>query len=687
MKAAYMKILYLLLLFLNFSSPLSLERTIMTKCDGKTIKYSLYANLKEYLENENNVDKRDIYNQLSDLKSKRIGIYKPTYTDKSKLDSLFDSIKEYDNKDNLVTDVIKDRLDGGIIFHGLANSIHINSNILSLFPEPLYSVKLGFGLNKNSGTLKERIDKFINNNKNNFTDLELNWDLVNIEAGYIDYYLDGDGTIKVIAKIDSSPYCYLRQYDNALIGAEVDFIYRFAREYNYKLTFTHTNSYEEQYEALKNGTADLAMGFFVITEDTSITFSNDLYNGNISLFVRKSNLPESLNWASLHNSIKELNGEKLGMQTGAFFDELISTYFPKSEIESKDLVSDLLKLLLKEEIEGLLLDKPVADYLSNKYSGRITYYELENFAGYKNGFAFKNNTKEEEEKEEKTLVSEFNEFLKTINLKEIYEKWTAADYENDPINTKFTIDKDLDPKWPLLTVGAYLDIKPISFYEQNEPKGIEIEILYKFAKENKKRIEIIRINSTDSTERLTKIQDGTFDITLGAITITEEREKIVDFSDPLYDSPIVLLTRIPSKSSELPIQIQDELHEAKPGNNVDVNVNFSGKVKTSSCVFPSFYSDEILINCTINDIEDVDATAGFEYLNTTDKILLYSNYYEANNFLQANSKISGHSNIIKESDKSKIICASNLSIANGVVAGLILFILIPFVGFIIKKFI
>jgi len=460
--------------------------------------------------------------------------------------------------------------------------------------------------------------------------------------------------------------------------------YRFAREYNYKLTFTHTNSYEEQYEALKNGTADLAMGFFVITEDTSITFSNDLYNGNISLFVRKSNLPESLNWASLHNSIKELNGEKLGMQTGAFFDELISTYFPKSEIESKDLVSDLLKLLLKEEIEGLLLDKPVADYLSNKYSGRITYYELENFAGYKNGFAFKNKTKEEGEKEEETLVSKFNTFLKTINLKEIYEKWTSADYENDPISTNFTIDKDLDPSWPLLTVGAYLDNKPISFYEQNEPKGIEIEILYKFAKKYEYNIQIIPINST---ERLTKIQEGTVNITLGAITITEEREKIVNFSDSLYDSPIVLLTRIPSKSSELPIQIQDEQHEAKPGNNVDVNVNFSGKVKTSSCVFPSFYSDEILINCTINDIEDVDATAGFEYLNTTDKILLYSNYYEANNFLQANSKISGHSNIIKESDKSKIICASNLSIANGVVAGLILFILIPFVGFIIKKFI
>ena len=108
-------------------------------------------------------------------------------------------------------------------------------------------------------------------------------------------------------------------------------------------------------------------------------------------------------------------------------------------------------------------------------------------------------------------------------------------------NSKMVIDKDLDPSWPLITVGADLDNKPISYYLQNEPKGIELEILYKFAKEKHYYINLISISSE---ERLTYIKEGKANITLGAISITEEREKDMLFSDPLYDSPMVLVVRM-----------------------------------------------------------------------------------------------------------------------------------------------
>ena len=153
MKRTYV-LTFLLLFLVKFTNLESIEEAIKTKCDGKTIKYSIYANLQEYLENEKNIDNKDIYSKLSDLKSKRIGIYKPTYTDNTKLNELFDNIKEYDNKDNLVTDIIKNRMDGGIIFQGIVDSIDMNSNVLSPFPEPLYSVDLGFGLQKGNDELK-----------------------------------------------------------------------------------------------------------------------------------------------------------------------------------------------------------------------------------------------------------------------------------------------------------------------------------------------------------------------------------------------------------------------------------------------------------------------------------------------------------------------------------------------------
>ena len=182
-----------------------------------------------------------------------------------------------------------------------------------------------------------------------------------------------------------------------------------------------------------------------------------------------------------------------------------------------------------------------------------------------------------------------------------------------------------------------------------------MEILYKFAKEKHYNIKIISISSE---ERLTYIKEGKANITLGAISITEEREKDMLFSDPLYDSPMVLVVRIDSKTDELPIEIQDSQYDAKANSNVDVNVDFSGKIKTSSCIFPPFYSHEFLINCTINDIKDVNASNGFKYVNTTDKIVLLYDYLEADTFLQANSKLKGHK-IITESDKSQNVCPAN----------------------------
>ena len=588
MKEVCFKILFLLfLLSLKLSNSQSIEEAIKTKCDGKTIKYSIYAKLKEYLENEKNIDNRDIYLQLSDLKNKRIGIYKPTYRDEAKLKSLFNSIEEYDNKDNLVTDIIKNKIDGGIFFHGLANSIHMNSNILSAFPDSLYSVNLGFGLQKNNEDLKKQINEFINESKKDFQNLEVHWDMTNIDAGFLDTNLTGNKTLKVIAKTDSSPYCHLRPFDRAFIGAEVELIYKFAKKYGYKLNFTEANFYEEQYKALKEQKADIALGFFVIKEDNEIAFSDVLYSGNIKLIVRYSNLPGSHDWNDLYGSVEELNGVKLGLETGTFFGELFTEYFPNSEIVTQDSLSSLIRLLLLEEIDGFLFDKPVAEYLGKLYSWRLSYFDLEDLPKYQNGFAFQKN------EEGNSLRNKFNHFLKKINLTEIYEKWIVEDYETtDPnygdINydpSQYVIDTNLNQSWELITVGVDFENKPISYFGQNDPKGIELDILYKFAKEEHYNINLISISPE---ERLSYIKEGKANITLGAITINEERKEYIHFSDPLYDSPIVMVVKIKNRKDILPIEIQDSQFETKSNNNVDVYVDFSIKNKNFILHFSPF---------------------------------------------------------------------------------------------------
>ena len=109
-------------------------------------------------------------------------------------------------------------------------------------------------------------------------------------------------------------------------------------------------------------------------------------------------------WNDLYGSVEELNGVKLGLETGTFFGELFTEYFPNSEIVTQDSLSSLIRLLLLEEIDGFLFDKPVAEYLGKLYSWRLSYFELEDLPKYQNGFAFQKN------EEGNSLRNKFNHF-------------------------------------------------------------------------------------------------------------------------------------------------------------------------------------------------------------------------------------------------------------------------------------
>ena len=108
------------------------------------------------------------------------------------------------------------------------------------------------------------------------------------------------------------------------------------------------------------------------------------------------------------------------------------------------------------------------------------------------------------------------------------------------------------------------------------------------------------------------------------------------------------------------MNILDNKYKVKTNNTAEIKVKISDKIKTSNCIFPNKYNDTILINCTISDINDiVPHSEGMEFLNTSDKLKIVYYNLELNNFFQANTKISGHNNIIKESDKKNFVCESS----------------------------
>ena len=76
--------LLLISLIINFSNLQTEEDLLIPKCVGRNIKYSIIGNLEEYLQFQNNIDGREMFNSLEIFKSKKLGTISRTYYNKIK---------------------------------------------------------------------------------------------------------------------------------------------------------------------------------------------------------------------------------------------------------------------------------------------------------------------------------------------------------------------------------------------------------------------------------------------------------------------------------------------------------------------------------------------------------------------------------------------------------------------------
>jgi polar amino acid transport system substrate-binding protein len=93
-----------------------------------------------------------------------------------------------------------------------------------------------------------------------------------------------------------------------------------------------------------------------------------------------------------------------------------------------------------------------------------------------------------------------------------------------------------------LRVGMDLKYYPFTGMDQEgKPSGIEVDIAMALGDFLEEKVEIV---NTDFSMLIPALQSGEIDIVIGSMSITEERQKVVDFSDPyLYDRIVALVNK------------------------------------------------------------------------------------------------------------------------------------------------
>ena len=100
-----------------------------------------------------------------------------------------------------------------------------------------------------------------------------------------------------------------------------------------------------------------------------------------------------------------------------------------------------------------------------------------------------------------------------------------------------TEDGGMAEEKEVLKVGMDLQYPPFeTFDENNEPIGISVDVAQGLADELELELEVVNM---DFGNLITSLETGKIDIAIASMSITEEREKKVDFSEPYFYFKII----------------------------------------------------------------------------------------------------------------------------------------------------
>ena len=201
--------LALFLVFLSFEIIISqtTDEDLEAECTEYSIDYKISINLAKYLENENNIDKREIFSSLDDLKDKPVGIYEG-----SSLDGLTNTI-EYDFVDEALKDIRSHKIDAFICDSATANYTQITTSDLTLLPGSVGNIKIGYACQKDSEIFNKLVE-YLGENNDIVMNTYYKWMGINDDTKYIDKTLTGTNGVINAMFVSRNPLMYIKKMEN-----------------------------------------------------------------------------------------------------------------------------------------------------------------------------------------------------------------------------------------------------------------------------------------------------------------------------------------------------------------------------------------------------------------------------------------------------------------------------------------
>ena len=227
-------------------------------------------------------------------------------------------------------------------------------------------------------------------------------------------------------------------------------------------------------------------------------------------------------------AFQALNGKDVAVIIGSIQDIAVTEMAPDANILRMTSQTDLLAALENGKVDAaggesltLLFNKELLEKVDSVGAG-LTPIPI--------GACYRLDNTE--------LQQDFNSFLAEIRrdgtYQQILDRWSNAE---DPSALEIPQQRGTGRT---LRIATYPAMPPFNFINFGKLSGLEPELLTEWANRRNWQLEFLIM---DFAAQIPAVQTGKADMAMGAISVTEERQKQVLFSDGYIDSHIVLLTR------------------------------------------------------------------------------------------------------------------------------------------------
>lgn len=472
------------------------------------------------------------FSTLQDVSDKKVGVLLGSIHEKYAMENQPEAqLFQYQNVSDMLLALKQDKIDAAYYDHVALHQVLKDNHEFDILAKEVFSVPMGAAFNEDNDSLRIKYNLFLKEIKSNgiYDDMVDRWMNMGLTTMPEINQRNKSGELRVgIVSDIGMPSSLIK--DGKLVGFDIELSMRFADYIGRKFTPIDI-PFGSMIASISTNKIDFGSCSMMITaeREKQVDFSDPYFISGVSVIAKKENIDKSA--TAKFTCLEDIADKNIGIYTGTVQDEYIAGHYPKAKVQRYNLSSDMILALKAGKIDAIMFDLASVKVMLDKNPDLALLSD--NVFTLPVGVGFNKNNPQLKEK--------FNEFLKAIKengtFAEMQHRWFEGDAEK-------VVMPDIKPpgtKKKLVAAVASNDLPYVSLVN-GKMVGFDVEMLKRFASYAgyDLKIEILEFSSLVSA-----LSSGKADLIADGICITDERAKVIDFSDPYTDirSAVVVLRK------------------------------------------------------------------------------------------------------------------------------------------------